>query len=122
MVERKKPYDLRERLLLFGKRILKICKKLPNYPECNRIRGQLGACGTSAGANYEEADGAITKRDFINKLAIARKEAKEARYFLRIISGTYLDPEELKEDIKEAEEIINIMSSMINKSTGGKRS
>ena len=60
MAERKKPYDLRERLLLFGKRILEICKKLPNYPECNRIRGQLGACGTSAGANYEEAYGAIT--------------------------------------------------------------
>ncbi|MEA3480132.1 MAG: four helix bundle protein [Bacteroidota bacterium] len=122
MAERKKPYDLRERLLLFGKRMLEICKKLPNYPECSRIRGQLGACGTSTGANYEEADGAITKKDFINKLAIARKEAKEARYFLRVISGTYLASEELKDDIKEAEEIINIMSSMINKSTGGKRS
>ena len=117
-----KPYDLKERLLLFGKRCLEICKKLPSSPECARIRGQLGGAATSTGANYEEADAAITKRDSVNKLAISRKEAKETRYFLRVISGTYIDPEEIKDDIREAEEIINILSSMINKSTGGRRS
>jgi len=92
---------------------LEITKKLPAYPECDRIRGQLGGAATSIGSNYEEADGAITKKDFVNKLVIARKEAKETRYFLRIVSGTYLEQEAIKTDIKEAEEIINILSSMI---------
>ncbi|MBU0764194.1 MAG: four helix bundle protein, partial [Bacteroidetes bacterium] len=49
-------------------------------------------------------------------ILISRKEAKETRYFLRVISGTYIDPEDIKDDIREAEEIINILSSMINKS------
>lgn len=90
--------------------------------QCERTRGQLGGAATSTGSNYEEADGAITKKDFVNKLAISRKDAKETRYFLRLISGTYMNTEEIQDDIKEAEAIINILSSMINKSTGGKRS
>ncbi len=116
-----KPYDLKDRLFLFSKRILEICKMLPRMPECDRIRAQLGGSGTSVGANYEEADGAITKKDFINKMVISRKEAKEVRYFLRIISGTYIDNENLIDDIKESEEIINILSSIIVKSTKDKK-
>lgn len=112
-----KPYEMKERLLLFAKRMLEICKRLPNSPECNRIREQLGGAGTSIGANYEEADGAITKKDFVNKVVISRKEAKEARFFLRVISGTYIEPAEIAGDIRESEEIINILSSMIIKST-----
>lgn len=111
-----KVYDLRERLLAFAKRILEICKMLPNTPECNRIRGQLGGAGTSAGANYEESDGSVTKKDFINKVGIARKEAKETRYWLRVISGVYIPEKDLKDDIKESEEIINILSSILIKS------
>jgi four helix bundle protein len=117
-----KPYDLRERLLLFAKRILEICKRLPDNPECYRIRGQLGGAGTSVGANYEEADGTITKKDFVNKIVISRKEAKEVRFFLRVISGTYIEPAEIAGDIRETEEIINILSSMIIKSTADRRS
>ena len=118
----KKPYDLRERLLLFAKRILEICKMLPPLPECNRIRGQLGGAGTSIGANYEEADATLTKKDFVNKVGISRKEAKETRYFLRVISGTYLEPDIIIKDIRESEEIISILSTIINKSTGSRQS
>ena len=117
-----KPYDLRERLFLFAKRTLEICKIIPNYPECNRIRGQLGGAGTSIGANFEEADGTLTKKDFVNKIANARKEAKEARFCLKLISGTYIEAAEIAEDIRESEEIINILSSIIIKSTANKRS
>lgn len=49
-----------------------------------------------------------------------RKEAKETRYFLRVISWTYLTPAKISKDIRESEEIINILSSMINKSKGGR--
>jgi len=102
--------------------MLEICKMLPHYPECARIRGQLGGAGTSVGANYEEADGALIKKDFVNKVGISRKEAKETRYFLRTISGTYLDLSEIAADIRESEEIINILSSIINRLTGGRKS
>ena len=59
--DNEKKYDLRERLFAYAKRIIDIVKLLPNTPECNVIRKQLMASGTSVGANYEEADGAITK-------------------------------------------------------------
>ena len=111
----KKIYDLKERLLVFAKRVLEICKMLPRNPEANRIRGQLGGAGTSIGANYEEADGSNSKKDFVNKTVIARKEARETRYWLRVISGLYIPEENIAADIKESQEIINILSSMIKK-------
>jgi len=114
-------YDIRERLLVFAKRMLEICKMLPMTPEANKMRGQLGSSGTSIGANYEEADGAITKKDFVNKVAIARKEAKETRFWLRVISDTYVSGKEIDKDIKEAEEIIKILSSIIISSGTTKR-
>ena len=110
-----KTFDLRERLLKFSKRILGIVKMLPRSPECDVIRKQLVAAGTSIGANYEEADGAISKRDFTHKMAISRKEANETKYWLKVISGEFIQPDEIADDIKETTEIINIFSSIINK-------
>ena len=106
-------YDLRERLLRFSKRILEICKMLPRIPECEGIRKQLSNAGTSIGANYEEADGALTKKDFINKAGISRKEAKETRYWLKVIDNVYIDEKEIISDIRESEEIINILSAIL---------
>jgi len=111
-----KTYDLRERLVIFSKRILEICKMLPKIPECEGIRRQLVDAATSIGANFEEADAALTKKDFVNKAGISQKEAKETRYWLRVISGTYVDGNEVLLDIRESEEIINILSSILRKS------
>ena len=108
-------FDLRERLLKFSKRIIDVVKMLSRSPECDVLRKQLIAAGTSVGANYEEADGAITKRDFVHKLVIARKEAKETKYWLAVISGSFVKAEAIAPDIKEASELINILSSIINK-------
>jgi len=69
-----KPFNLRERLFNFSKRILQICKILPKIPECENVGKQLANSGTSIAANFEEADGSLTKRDFINKVGIARKK------------------------------------------------
>jgi hypothetical protein len=63
----KKEFDLRIRLLTFSKTILTLCKSLPKTPESDCIRGQLSRSGMSIGANFEEADGALTRKDFINK-------------------------------------------------------
>ena len=111
-----KIYDIRERTFSFAQRVLEIAEKLPQNRVCDVIRTQLVKSGTSIGANVEEADGAVTKRDFTNKITIARKEAKETKYWLKLIAGKYnIKPELLEDDIQEAQEIINILSAIINK-------
>ncbi len=109
----KNHYNLRERLLRFARRVLQICKSLPKIQECEGIRRQLADAGTSIGANFEEADGALTKKDFVNKVGISRKEAKETRYWLKSIDGIFLKEGCLAADIKESEEIISILSAIL---------
>ena len=107
-------YDIRERTFRFAQRILEIVEMLPENRACNVISYQLTKSGTSVGANVEEGDGCVTTPDFVNKMAISRKEAKEARFWLRLISGKYIKEEIISGDIIEAEEIIKILSSIIN--------
>ena len=111
-----KIYDLKDRTFKFAQRIMDISEILSDKPQYDILRKQLTKAGTSIGANVEEADGTITKKDFVNKMAIARKEAKETRYWLRLISGKYLEEEEINPDINECQELIYILSSIINKS------
>ena len=114
-VKKERTYDIRERPFSFAQRVLEIAEKLPHNRACDVLRTQLVKSGTSIGANVEEADGTVTKRDFSNKSVIARKEAKETKYWLRLIVGKYIKPELLEEDIQEVQEIINILSSIISK-------
>jgi four helix bundle protein len=78
-------YDLEERTAGFGEDIIKfarnIRKKIENVP----LISQLVRAGTSIGANYCEADDASTKKDFLNKISICKKEARETKYWLRMI-------------------------------------
>ena len=110
-----KIYDIRERAFRFSERILEIADLIPLSPATHRLCDQLVGSGTSIGANLEEADGSITKRDFVNKIAIARKEAKETKYWLRLIKSKYLPNGSIAADIQETQEIINILSAIINK-------
>ena len=78
---------------------------------------QVLRSGTSVGANVEEAIGGSSKKDFINKLAIAFKEARETHYWLRLIRGAKLvKPEMINPMIQEAFEIINILAAIIKTS------
>jgi len=117
--EKVRIYDIRERTFMFSQRILEIAEKLPQNRVCDVLRAQLVKSGTSIGANVEEADGTVTKRDFANKITIARKEAKETKYWLKLIAGKYIKTELLEEDLQEVQEIINILSAIINKTRGG---
>ena len=72
-----KIYDIRERTLKFGIRIMEIAKDIPTNKIYSSVRSQIVSSGTAIGANIAEGDGAKTKRDFISKLVVARKEAKE---------------------------------------------
>jgi len=80
----KKYYDLEERTAKFGEDIIGFAKKLPSNDITKRIIPQLIGAGASVGANYCEADCAESNKDFIHKIAIANKEAKETKHFLRM--------------------------------------
>ena len=82
-----KPKDLEERTELFGEAIVRFAKKVPRGPGNNRLIDQLVGAGTSVGANYAEASETVSRKDF--KYAISRcvKEAKETRFFLRMIAA-----------------------------------
>ena len=81
-----KKYDLEERTAKFGENVIIFAKKIPNTIITKRIIPQLIASSTSVGANYCEADCSESNKDFIHKMSIANKEAKESKHFLRMIS------------------------------------
>ena len=81
-------FDLEERTIQFGKDVIDFLKKLPITIMTKPIIGQLLRSATSIGANYCEADEANSKKDFIHKITIAKKETKETKYWLRILAHT----------------------------------
>lgn len=85
MLNRK--FDLEERTAKFGENVVGLCKKIPQNAVTLTIINQLIRSGTSVGANYCEANGASSKKDFTNKIFISKKESKEAQYWLRILAG-----------------------------------
>jgi four helix bundle protein len=80
------PFDLEERTIRFGEAIIDFCAEIPLGPRTNRLVDQLTGCGTSIGANYGEADDALSKKDFAKTIGICRKEARETKFFLRMIA------------------------------------
>lgn len=83
-------FDLEERTAKFGEDILDCCKSVPENTITKPLIDQLVRSGTSIGANYCEADEAGSKKDFINKLTISKKETKETKLWLRLISHAVL--------------------------------
>ncbi|MBI4091780.1 MAG: four helix bundle protein [Candidatus Levybacteria bacterium] len=110
--------DIHERIYQFVIAVLKYIRKLPKTPENLIIIGQLARSATSMGANDQEADGTHTKRDFISKYTIVRKETKESAYWLRALSD--LNPNFAEEGLRlmgEAIEIAKIVSTIIYKTS-----
>lgn len=112
---RQRPFDIKERTFLFADEILDLCDSVARKPSTAKIVDQLCGSCTSIGANVEEADGAVTKADRRNKLVIARKEARETRFWLRLLRKRHDDQATVDMHIKEATEILNILSAMISK-------
>jgi four helix bundle protein len=90
------PNDIRERTFQFAVRVVSLVKSLPRTPEAQELGRQLLRSGTSIGANVQEADGAESKRDFVHKMSIARKEARETCYWLRLLQVSGEQQEELE--------------------------
>lgn len=74
---------------------------------------QLLRSGTSIGANVEEATAAQSRRDFVAKMAIASKEARETKYWLQLLQQSQLVPTDLTKEIAQAEELIRILTAII---------
>ena len=81
-----RPYDLEERSARFGETVIDLCKKVPLGPLTNRLVDQLIGASSSIGANYCEADDAVSKKDFRHKISISKREARESKHFLRLIA------------------------------------
>lgn len=114
MSKGKKKYDLEERTARFGENIIDFFKSLSKNVINNELIRQVVRSGTSIGANYEEADGAESKRDFRHKIAICRKESKETKHWIMMISRANPDKGiECKRLWIEAQELTLIFSSII---------
>lgn len=113
-----KIYDLEKRTFEFAKRIIKLSKALPNNSENRILSNQLVRSGTSIGANYREANETSTKKDFLFRMRICRKEAKETIYWLYLIKEINSDFSKRMGPItREAEELVKIIASIIVKSS-----
>ena len=84
--EGKHPFDLEERTARFGEAVIRFLKRVPRGPNNDRLIDQLTGCGTSVGANYCEADDGVSRADFRHRIGICRKEARETKFFLRMVS------------------------------------
>jgi four helix bundle protein len=109
-------FDLEKRTTEFAKAVIRVCKCLPGNPMNNRLIGQVVGASGSIGANYREANDALGKKDFILRLKIARREAKETQHWLELVLEANTDKAvEIKPLQKESEELIKILSSIIIK-------
>jgi four helix bundle protein len=113
----KPKYDIHERIYNFVLRVIYLVDSLPKTETNSVVIQQLLRCATSIGANDQEADGTLTKKDFIHCYTLVRKETKETNFWLRLIADTNptLKPK-MAAIITECREIAAITSSIINNS------
>lgn len=117
LITKNNRFDLEDRTARFSEKTIDFLKKLPQDTITKPLISQLIRSATSVGANYCEANEANSKRDFINKIAVSKKEIKETRYWLRIISYTLPDTKkEMSNLFQEAQELNLIFSAIIKNS------
>lgn len=104
------------RTKLFSISVLKLSGSLSNSPEARVIRNQITKSSTSIGANYREANRSRSKADFRNKIKISESEASETVYWLEIIQElNWIEVEKIDELIKEASELLAILTAISSK-------
>jgi len=113
--------SIREKSYSFALAIIGFYKKLQ---ACNEyvLSRQLLRSGTSIGANVEEAGAGQSRADFLSKMSIASKEARETRYWLRLVRDSgFVDAKETDPLLSEAESIINILTAIVKTTAQSKR-
>lgn len=116
-IQNQKRYDLEERTLEFARKIRLFIKKIPKSIANFEDGKQLIRSSGSIGSNYIEANESFSKKDFLMRIKISRKEAKETRYWLKLIELNSSSLEvERSELIKEVTELMKIFGSILEKS------
>jgi len=112
----KKIYDLEERTYIFARDVAMFCKTLPYNAITSEYVKQLVRSSASVGANYIEANESLSKKDFIMRIKICRKEAKETAYWLRLLSSSHQQEftDRISKLLDEAIQLKKIFASMIS--------
>lgn len=112
----RQPFNLEERTLVFARSVIRFCKSL-NHTVINReLISQLVRSSASIGANYREANECATKKDFVHRIRITLREAKETQYWLQLFIEAQPDSgDPLQELLKEATELRKILAAITNK-------
>ena len=116
-IEKDEREKFKLRIYKYVLRLIRFLIKLPNSPVTKEIKAQLTRSGTSIGANYFEAIGASSKKDFRNFFSYALKSANESKFWLAILLNTDLIPKNLTSEdqwlLQETKELANIFASSI---------
>ena len=112
-IRNSKHYDLEERTLKFAKDVIEFVKNLPKNIANIEIIKQLVRSSGSVGANYIEANEALSKKDFVMRIKICRKEVKESRYWLKLTEVNGEKQRQLL--IQEATELMKIFGAILEK-------
>ncbi len=112
-----KQYDLEERTLNFTKQTIEFTNKISKTIANIEIIKQLIRAAGSIGANYIEANESLSRKDFVMRIKICRKEAKEVRYWLKLLTAnSELFEKEREKFIQEATELMKIFGAILEKS------
>ena len=110
-----KPQEISERAFEFAVRVVKLCQVLDEKPGVSRtLANQLLRSGTSVGANLEESKGGQSRADFLSKVSISLKEARETHYWLRLLNAAdILSERQLAPLLDEANQIVAILTTIV---------
>ncbi len=111
------PQEISERAFEFAVQVVKVCQNLGREHGIPRVLiSQFLKAGTSIGANLEESKGGQSRADYLSKVSIACKEARETHYWLRIFTATSLVPEaKLDWLLDEANQLVAILTTIVKK-------
>jgi len=113
-------FDLEERTAKFGEEIIRFCQRLPKNEITKPLVSQLIRSGTSAGANYCEADNAESGTDFRHKIGICKKETRESRHFLRMVLVAVPEVQEEANKLQKEAQELNLIFNAIYRKVGAK--
>jgi four helix bundle protein len=109
--------DLQERLFKFAVKTIQSVRILPKGKEYDVISWQILKSSSSGGANYDEAQGAVSKADFSNKIGIALKEMRESNYWIKLIIATTDNNQDWINLKNESQELMKILGSICSKTS-----